>query len=152
MADLDFDGLAGWFEGLAAGLDAPARRRLATRLGRELRASQSARIGRQEDPDGQAFAPRSQPPYRLRRKVGAIKGKMFRKLRQASHLKASATADEIAIGFTGRDADIAATSQYGLRDKVGRGIVARYPVRRLLGLTEAEKAGLLDQLIETLSG
>lgn len=150
MADLDFEGLAEWFGTLAAGLDAPARRRLATRLGRELRASQSARIGRQEDPDGQAFAPRAQPPYRLRRKVGAIKGKMFRKLRQASHLRASATADEVAVGFTGRDAQIAATSQYGLRETIGRGIVARYPVRRLLGLTEAEKAGLLDTLLASL--
>jgi phage virion morphogenesis protein len=150
MSD-DLDALAAYFEDLAGNLSPAARRRLGLQIARLIRASQSARIAAQQDPDGQPFAPRSRPPYRLRRRAGAIrdKGQMFRKLRTAKHLKATATADEAAVGFTGRDARIAATSQYGLREQIGRGIIARYPERRLLGLT-AEEQGLALQII--LSG
>lgn len=149
----DLDALAAYFEDLAGNLSPAGRLRLGLQLGRQIRASQSARIAAQQDPDGEPFAPRSRPPYRLRRRAGALReakengGPMFRKLRTAKHLKATATADEAAIGFTGRDARIAATSQYGLREAVGRGIIARYPERRLLGLTDEERAGMLDVIL-----
>lgn len=151
--DNDLDALAAYFEDLAGNLSPPARRRLGQQIAREIRASQSARIAAQEDPEGQPFAPRSRPPYRLRRRAGAIrdKGPMFRKLRTAKHLKATATADEAAVGFTGRDARIAATSQYGLREQIGRGIIARYPERRLLGLTAEERAQILVRVLANLS-
>lgn len=152
MSD-DLDALAAYFEDLAGNLSPAARRRLGQQIAREIRASQSARIADQEDPEGQPFAPRSRPPYRLRRRAGAIrdKGPMFRKLRTAKHLKATATADEAAVGFTGRDARIAATSQYGLREQIGRGIIARYPERRLLGLTAEERAQILERVLASLA-
>ena len=151
MSD-DLDALAAYFEDLAGNLSPAARRRLGQQIARLIRASQSARIAAQEDPEGQPFAPRSRPPYRLRRRAGAIrdKGPMFRKLRTAKHLKATATADEAAVGFTGRDAGIAATSQYGLREQIGRGIIARYPERRLLGLTAEERVQILEKVIDLL--
>ena len=141
MSD-DLDALAAYFEDLAGNLSPAARRRLGQQIARLIRASQSARIAAQEDPEGQPFAPRSRPPYRLRRRAGAIrdKGPMFRKLRTAKHLKATATADEAAVGFTGRDAGIAATSQYGLRE----------PERRLLGLTAEERVQILEKVIDLL--
>ena len=152
-ADNDLDALAAYFEDLAGNLTPAGRRRLGMQLARQLRAGQAARIAAQEDPDGQPFAPRSRPPYRLRRKAGAIrdKGAMFRKLRTAKYLKATATPDEAAVGFTGRAARIAATSQYGLREQIGRGIIARYPERRLLGLTDEERAQILDRVLESMA-
>ena len=151
--DNDLDALAAYFEDLAGDLSPAARRRLGQQIAREIRASQSARIAAQEDPEGEPFAPRSRPPYRLRRRAGALrdKGPMFAKLRTAKHLKASATADEAVVGFTGRAARIASTSQYGLRENIGRGIIARYPERRLLGLTDDERAAIMDRVLAALA-
>lgn len=148
----DLDALAAFFADLAGNLEPAARRRLGLQIARQLRASQSARIAAQQDPDGQPFAARSRPPYRLRRRAGALreKGPMFAKLRTTKHLKATATPDEAAVGFTGRSARIATTSQYGLRENIGRGIIARYPERRLLGLTAEERAGIMDQVLAAL--
>ncbi|MEI6419477.1 MAG: phage virion morphogenesis protein [Sphingomonadales bacterium] len=153
MSTEDLDALAGHFDDLAGNLAPAQRRRLAVQLARQLRASQADRIARQQDPDGEPFAPRARQPYRLRRRAGALrdKGPMFAKLRTTKHLKASATADEAAVGFTGRDAGIATTSQFGLREQIGRGIIARYPERRLLGLTDEERAGILDAVLASLT-
>lgn len=127
-----------------------ARRQLLARLGREIRKSQSERIARQQQPDGQRFAPRKAPDSKARRRKGAIRRKaMFRKLRLAKFLKSGASPDEAWIGFTGRAASIARVHQDGLSDAPTRGgKKVRYIQRVLLGLTGAEQERILDLLLE----
>ncbi|TCP95149.1 phage virion morphogenesis protein [Sphingomonas sp. PP-F2F-A104-K0414] len=121
------------------------RRKILRLMARTLQRSQSARIARQQDPDGQPYAARkAQPTGRLRRK-GTIKRKaMFRKLRNASNLQAGSTDTEAWVGFSGRAAQIARVHQEGLEDAPSKGRKkVRYARRVLLGDTEAERVALL---------
>lgn len=54
----DFGEIEAMAGALLRQLDAPARRSLLRRMAREIRASQSARIARQQAPDGTPYAPR----------------------------------------------------------------------------------------------
>ncbi len=127
-------------------VDAGERRKILRVMARTLQRSQSARIARQQDPDGQPYAARkAQPTGRLRRK-GTIKRKaMFRKLRNASNLQAGSTDTEAWVGFSGRAALISRVHQEGLEDAPSKGRKkVRYARRVLLGDTEAERQELLD--------
>lgn len=135
-------------------VDAGERRKVLRLMARSLQRSQSARIARQQDPDGQPYAARKpQPAGRLRRK-GTIKRKaMFRKLRTASNLKAGATDNEAWVGFIGRAARIARVHQEGLHDVPARGRKpVRYTRRVLLGDAEAEHHALLTILFGHFDG
>jgi phage virion morphogenesis protein len=129
---------------------APAeRRRILRAVAADWRRSQAARIARQQNPDGSAFAPRKAQGSRLRRQGQIRKGAMFRKLRQTKHLKKGATADEAWVGFSGRAARIARVNQEGLPDKPTRNSQpVRYARRILLGLTEEEQIRAVDLVIE----
>ena len=146
MSDFaDIEALAG---ALLRRVDASERSKILRIMARTLRSSQSARIARQQDPDGQPFAARkAQPSGRLRR-GGTIKRKaMFRKLRNTSNLKAGSTDIEAWVGFSGRAARIARVHQEGLEDAPAKGAKpVRYARRVLLGDTEAERQALLDIL------
>ncbi len=127
-------------------VDTGERRKILRLMARTLQRSQSARIARQQDPDGQPYAARkAQPTGRLRRK-GTIKRKaMFRKLRNGSYLRAGASDTEAWVGFSGRAAQIARVHQEGLEDAPSKGrSPVRYARRKLLGDTEAERQALLD--------
>jgi phage virion morphogenesis protein len=141
----DIEALAG---GLLRRVDAGERSKILRVMARALRSSQSARIARQQDPDGQPYAARkAQPSGRLRR-GGTIRRKaMFRKLRNTSNLKAGSTDTEAWVGFSGRAARIARVHQEGLRDAPAKGAKpVRYAQRVLLGDTEADREALLDIL------
>ncbi|HBS5821161.1 phage virion morphogenesis protein [Klebsiella variicola] len=76
---------------------------------------------------------------------------MFRRLRTARFLKASATPDGAEVGFSGTAARIARVHQYGLRDKINSsGAVATYPRRELLGLSKADRMAIARQVIDSL--
>lgn len=76
---------------------------------------------------------------------------MFRRLRTARFLKASATPDGAEVGFSGKAARIARVHQYGLRDKINAsGAVATYPRRELLGLSKADRMAIARQVIDSL--
>lgn len=76
---------------------------------------------------------------------------MFRRLRTARFLKASATPDGAEVGFSGTAARIARVHQYGLRDKINAsGAVATYPRRELLGLSKADRMAIARQVIDSL--
>ncbi len=139
-----------WAAPLLAALSPGERRKLARRIGTELRRSQSQRIGAQQNPDGSAYAPRKrQQKGNIRRRAAA----MFGKIRQARFLKVKADPAGVAIGFAGRVARIAGVHQYGLRDAVSRGGPrVRYEARELLGLTEADIERIRDLLLEHLAG
>jgi len=100
------------------------------------------------NPDGSAYAPRRKQ-LASRTKAGKIKrNAMFRKLRQAKHLKVSANPQLVAVGFFGRVARIARVHQEGLTDAVSKnGKLITYEKRQLLGFTADD----IRQIQDTLS-
>ena len=155
----DSDALAAlddWLGDVLQGM-APAKRKLASlKLGQALRRSNLARITANEEPDGSSMEsrkPRLDRRGRVRRKAG---GKMFRKLRLAKHWHIDARPDSVEISPKGGD-KVATTHHFGKKGFVGRApdgskIFARYPQRRLLGFSDADRdlaieiaAQLVDQ-------
>lgn len=150
MAD-DLTAVEDWAAAFLQRLAPGERRQLAGQIARELRRSQAARIAAQENPDGSAFKARKPQPRKLRDKIGGLKrGPMFKKLRLANRLKIiEATGQQVAVGFTGRNAHIARVHQDGLAEKSGNRTIP-YPQRRLLGLTEADSSRLMDTVLAFL--
>ncbi len=152
MSD-DFDQIQALAGALLRQLGAGERRTLLRRMAHEVRKSQSDRIARQQDPEGQPFAPRRAQTSRFRRKGRIRQQAMFRKLRGARFLRADATDREAWIGFSGRASRIARVHQEGLPDKPSaRAKAIEYAKRRLLGLTEAEQSRALDMLVDHIAG
>ncbi|KWC22787.1 phage tail protein [Burkholderia ubonensis] len=133
----------------------PAGRRAAMReIARDLRRSQQARIAAQKNPDDSAFEPRKAKAVgkKLRDKRGRLKRTaMFMKLRTARWLKVETTDRELAIGFAGRVARLARVHQFGEKAPVAPGGPEyRYPVRVLLGLSDADRERVRDRLLRHL--
>ena len=140
-----------WAGTLLTKLDAPARRRLAVTIARELRHSQQQRIASQHDAEGAPFVPRKP---RLRERSGSIRrAAMFTKLRTAKWLRIASTADAAEVGFAGRVASVARVHQDGLRDRATPSAPeVRYPRRALLGFTSADRERVRNLLLEYLTG
>lgn len=147
MSD-DLSAVEDWTAAFIARLEPGQRTALARSIARELRTHQAARIARQQDPDGNSFAPRKPQPRRLRDAQGGIKrGAMFKKLQLAKRLQIiEASAAEVGVGFTGRNAAIARVHQQGLREKIDNRSIA-YPQRRLLGFTDDDSERLMDRVL-----
>ncbi|WP_454255185.1 phage virion morphogenesis protein [Pseudomonas sp. Marseille-Q8238] len=151
MADT-LDDLADWLTPLISRLEPGERTRLARTLAQQLRRRQQQRIIAQRNPDGTAYAPRKKRD--LRGKVGRIKRrvKMFTKLRAVRYIKAKGNAAEAAVGFAGRITRIARVHQYGLRDRAERGAPdVQYARRELIGLTDADREFIRDELLRHLA-
>lgn len=80
------------------------------------------------------------------------KDPMFRRLRQARFMKATAYPDAAVIGFTGRAARIASVHQRGLNDNVSHNASARYPERQLLGLTDVDLDSVTNAVFDAIQG
>lgn len=131
--------LEGWAGTLLAKLGAPARRRLAVTIARELRRSQQQRIASQQDAEGRPFIPRKP---RLRDRRGTIRrlAAMFVKLRTAKWMRIAGTANVAEVGFQGRVARIARIHQEGLHDRATpTAPEVRYTQRALLGFNNDER-------------
>ena len=146
--------LESWAESLLNDVSGSQRLKLARRIGIELRARQRARIAAQNNPDGTSYEPRRKPPTDVsgRSKRGRIRRQaMFKKLRTPSLMKVRTTKDVISIGFSGKDAHVARIHQEGGYAEIFRGGPrVRYPVRELLGFSDADLEWLQNTLIETL--
>ena len=133
------------------------RRKLLRTMARDLQASQRARIGRQQAPDGSVFPARRIKPVlpeqsRLRRRGSIRRTAMFKKLRLSRNLKAGASDAEAWVGFVGRAARIARVHQEGGIDRPSSGQKpVRYERRVLLGLSGIEEMRLVDVLLEHLT-
>jgi len=153
----DLSALEDWAGALLSQLSPAERRRVAVDVGRELRRSQQKRIAEQRNPDGTAYEPRKPRQFmrnaRLREKEGRIKRRaMFAKLRTARFLKVETDSSGLAIGFAGRVARLARVHQEGQTSEVTRGGPSHtYPVRQLLGFTEADREMIRDKLLEHLA-
>ncbi|WP_119685906.1 phage virion morphogenesis protein [Acinetobacter pittii] len=135
MAELEF--LSDHLNALLATLSDAERRKFAMMIARKVRASQSQRIIRQQNPDGSSYIPRKN----LRNKKGQIKRKMFMKLKTAKFMKIEKIPDGVTIGFDQRVSRLARIHQDGLVDTLkynGRTFKVRYAQRILLGFTDAE--------------
>lgn len=135
MAELEF--LSEHLNALLATLSDAERRKFAMMIARKVRASQSQRITRQQNPDGSSYIPRKN----LRNKKGQIKRKMFMKLKTAKFMKIEKIPDGVTIGFDQRVSRLARIHQDGLVDTLkynGRTFKVRYAQRILLGFTNTE--------------
>lgn len=136
---------------LIARLSPAERKTLASRIAKDVRASQQKRIAAQQNPDGTPYEPRK-PQLRAGRPQ-ALRA-MFRKLRTTRFLRLRSTQEEAIIGFTADVSRIARVHQEGLRDRVdrNRSIEVEYPARQLLGISEADEALIRDLAIAHLAG
>ncbi|MFQ2050954.1 phage virion morphogenesis protein [Aeromonas veronii] len=126
-------------------LSATERRKLAAELARTMRATQAERIRANKQPDGTPMTPR-----KPRAKRGAIRRKMFAKLVKPAWLKATATANEATVEFTGSANRLATIHHFGLRDKIN-GKEVQYPERQLIGITDADIDRIEDRLLKSLT-
>lgn len=148
MAELT--ALNDWCDALLAKLTPTERRKLAGKIATELRRSNSERIARNVSPDGEAFAPRK--PSKLRQQKGAIRARMFTKLKTARRIKAGASTDAATVGFIGRTARIAGEHHYGLKAlHQPTSSTIDYPKRPLLGISEEDNSSLAGLLLAHLS-
>jgi len=121
-------------EALYRALSAPERRKLLKGIILAVRREQLQRIGKQRDPDGDKFAPRTRP-HQGRKDQRT--GPMFQRLRLIKHTVARANESEGVMGFKGRAERIAQVHQFGDMDPPRKGWrPVRYPVRRLLGVSD----------------
>ncbi len=126
------------------------RAALARKLAADLRKSNAQRIRDNVEPDGEAMEPRRprQQGKSLRERIGpkALRREaMFARAGGAKFLRARATPEGAQIGFTGATARIMRVHQLGLRDKVNpKGQTVAYPVREVLGISDGDRARLLD--------
>ena len=133
--------LDAWCTGLLENLQPAQRRALAREMARRLRESQAKRIAAQLNPDGSAFEPRK---TQARGKRGAIRRKMFSKIRTTKWMKMESTPDSAIVTFAAGVQAMAKVHQHGLRDRVNRrrdkygskGPEVTYPQRQLLGFTQ----------------
>lgn len=135
MAELEF--LSEHLNALLTTLSDAERRKFAMMIARKVRASQSQRITRQQNPDGSSYIPRKN----LRNKKGEIKRKMFMKLKTTKFMKIEKIPDGATIGFDQRVSRLARIHQDGLVDTLkynGRTFKVRYAQRILLGFTNTE--------------
>lgn len=202
-------------------IEGPERRRVMRAIVRDLARSQSARIGRQQGPDGSRYPKRREKPAprpggyavrflypkgapaprlvfmkswvregplltgfdieaggirsffwdrvdkwlpleegdqnkgagKFRRKGSIRRAAMFRRLRNGRFLRSGVTDREAWVGFAGRVAQIARVHQDGGRDRPSQGTrEVRYAKRELLGVTDAERARILDSLLDHVAG
>lgn len=75
---------------------------------------------------------------------------MFKRLRATRFLRAQALPDAAVVGFQGKAAAIARQHQYGLTGAVNELARTQYPKRELLGLSQYERAGLLEIIYQDL--
>ncbi len=150
----DLQVLEAWAQVFLSRLQPVARKRLIREIAYEIRRSQQQRIAEQHNPDGSAFVPRK-PRVRLHRTTKNLRPQtdkikqhvMFTKLRRARWLKVASDAEGFEIGFSGSAARIAQTHQFGQVDRVAIGEAKyHYPVRQLLGLTDAEREWIKDRI------
>ncbi|KAA8734917.1 phage virion morphogenesis protein [Acinetobacter qingfengensis] len=135
MAELEL--LTEHLNALLNQLNDQQRSKLTMHIARQIRKSQSQRITRQQDPEGNPYIPRKN----LRKKKGKIRRKMFNRLKTAKFLKIEKMPNGVSIGFNDRISNIARVHQYGLVDIVkakNQSIKVKYAQRKLLGFTESE--------------
>lgn len=137
-----------------AKLSPARRRRIARKIGMEIRKANAKRIAENIQPDGSAMQARK--ARKLAAGKGAIKrGRMFRKMRLARSFKVNPSANGVSVGFEGPVAHTARAHHYGLidfvgRTEVGKSVRAKYPERVLLGFAAEDLQMVENTVLEML--
>lgn len=149
MAD-DLERLEDWLAPLLHKLEPAHRRQLAREVARSLRKANQQTMAAQTSPEGKAWEPRK---HRARDAKGTLRqGPMFRKLRNARHLKAQAFTDSAVVQFVGRAQRLARVHHFGLRDFVSPGGAQyEYPARPILGISEQQLEVIRDLVLGSFS-
>lgn len=139
-----------WADAFLDHLSPVAQRKLAAEIGRELRRQQQRQIVAQRNPDGTPFEARKK---NLKKKKGALRRKMFTRLRQARFMQVAATSAGVSVGYlrAGRIANIARTHHFGLREKTPTGASIQYPERQLIGLTPASLEAIKSRVLGAMA-
>jgi phage virion morphogenesis protein len=133
---------------IIANLSQASRKRVMGGVSRYLRKQQQKRITAQQDPDGNAFAPRKRP----RDRQGNARGKMFARIKLARNMRALSTPDDATVTFKGPKMHTEEVHQFGLRDRVSRtGPDVQYPQRRLLGFASDDEKMIYEQIIDLIA-
>ena len=159
MADAGVLELEAYLVGFLSRLEPGERRKTGMRIAAYLQRARAKTIGANTDPDGQPFTPRKprapQAGDKVAKKKRSIKDrKMFLKARTTKYLRKQATASEASVGYAGAMARLMTVHQEGRKDRVSRAPgspVAQYPMRRILGLNEADREEVLAIVLEQLS-
>lgn len=153
MAD-GFTELEGFLIAQLAKLSPARRRRIARKIGMEIRKANAKRIADNTQPDGTAMTPRK--PRRASAGKGAAKrGRMFRKMRLARSFKVNPSANGVSVGFEGAVAHTARAHHYGLTDFVGKTeagktVRTKYAERVLLGFAPEDHDMIADIIFDML--
>lgn len=146
----ELERLEDWIGALLEKATPAARKKLARKIGVDLRRSQSLRIASQANPDGSGYTPRKNKKQ-LRGKKGRIRRKqslMFNKLKMASRMRIQADQNQVGISFLDKVSRIAAVHHFGQKDRVSpKGPEVRYPERRLLGFSKADEQLIMDSVL-----
>lgn len=144
------EALEPWIEGYLAKLKPAERSKVARKIGIMLRRANARRIAANVQPDGSAMEPR-RPQKDRRGRLRARKGRMFAKTGKLRNMRVRPSPDGVEVDFARLVAGTAAVHHFGLIDKVdGRipnSIRVRYPARRLLGFSPADREAIMDEVI-----
>jgi phage virion morphogenesis protein len=152
----EFADLSSITDALLATLKPTERRRLATRIARDLLQANQRRIAAQKEPDGTPFTPRKprlRKPSSRKRLRPKKPSPMFRKLRTSKWLQQKSSPEGATIAFKGSADHIATVHHFGLTDTINprRGIRYRYPARRLLGIASQDLPRITDAVISHMA-
>lgn len=117
-----------------------AQHKLKRKIVQTLKKSNQKRMSSQSAPDGAKWQKRSP--------TSNGKGQMMRGLRRQLSIKDEG--EQMRLGFFGRSGQIANTHHFGLSEQLKSGF-ASYPVRELIGVTDADEAAimaLVEEMIE----
>lgn len=149
----DLTALEPWLRGYLDKLAPRERLKVARTIGLMLRKSNAARIRDNVQPDGSSMEARK-PQKDRRGRIRKRKGKMFPKIALARNLKVRASADQVEVAFAPLVSGAAAVHHYGLvspvAPRIPHTIKVRYPARRLLGFSEADREAIMDAALDAL--
>lgn len=153
MSD-DFEPLSAALADLMSAIEPASRKKLGGAIAGDIRNANARRIRANKTPEGAAMEPRkSRAGDDPGRRRSAKAKRMFQRAAGGGNLRRESTPDEASVFFGSAAARIMAVHHFGLRDRVTREPGApevSYPERPLLGLTDAERAQILDRVAAQL--
>ncbi len=143
MLSHNLDDFIAWAQSYIDQLSPREQHKLLQKIAHELRQANQRRMQSQQTPDGAAWAPRKA------QKGKVLRRQMFKKLRQNKNFKIKTHRNGIRLGFFGIVGRTARVHHYGLRERLQYGL-ADYSARELIGVNEADKNIIKDNIINHL--
>ncbi|GAA5097406.1 phage virion morphogenesis protein [Wohlfahrtiimonas larvae] len=123
------------------------RKKLAKKLGMQIRKNAGQRIKKNVDPDGNAFKARKPQKYAMK------KGRMFKKLSQLRRMKINATSNSVTVRYkNGLDSYIAGVHQRGESARINKDsrVKHKYAVRQLFGINDKDTGEMATTITDHL--